>query len=123
MNERKGGAEGTNALEEAPRLVPQGTDILICEGITNDDPKILRVVWGKCLELLKETFEVCDLDLHGQGIKKGDGDDKDEDYENREWKGAKIIALSGIMTNDVKEHPNSPVFNCMTPGGVDGLVG
>lgn len=47
-----------SALMNVLRLVPGDTDILICEGLTEDDPRILRVVLARSPELLRETFEV-----------------------------------------------------------------
>jgi len=154
-------------LENALRLVPDDTDILICEGLTQNDPRILRVVLAKSLELLEETFRVRGVEtgMEGEGkykrewsieeevgvgkhkkkwsIEDGVGEGKQEKEwsiedevgvgkHKKEWSiedgtkvegdRAKIIALSGIMANEVKEHPDYPVFNCLTKEGVEGLV-
>ena len=77
--------------------VPDDTDILICEGLTDPDPRILRIIVARSPELLTETFEV-------RGAQEN------------------IIALTGIMANDTMEHPDYPVFNCMEPGGLSGLA-
>ena len=100
--------EGRAKLTDALRLVPQETDILICEGLTEDDPRISRIVLAKSMDLLKETFRVRGIETRGE--------------EGQEGKGAKIIALSGIMANEAREHPDYPVFNCTEPEGVKGLA-
>ncbi len=109
----EGGAEGTNSLEEALRVVPHDTDILICEGLTDDDPRILRVVLARSPELLEDTFEVRGLNRTGEGDV---------------GRGMKIIALSGIMANEIGKgeritgYPDYPVFNCTTEEGTCGLA-
>lgn len=93
-------------LKEAMRLVPEETDVLICEGLTDDDPRILKIVLAKTPELLAETFEV-------RGI------------ERRNVDKSRIIALSGIMANEMDQHPDFPglpVFNCSTEDGTVGLA-
>jgi len=75
------------ALADAIRLIPEDTDILICEGLTETDPHVLRVVLAEAPDLLPETFEV-----------RGHSEN--------------VIALSGIMANTTKEHPDYPVYNC-----------
>jgi molybdopterin-guanine dinucleotide biosynthesis protein MobB len=75
-------------LSDALRIIPKDTDILICEGLTETLPNVLRIVLAERPELLPETFEV-----------RGHGEN--------------VIALSGIMANETKEHPDYPVFNCM----------
>jgi molybdopterin-guanine dinucleotide biosynthesis protein MobB len=75
-------------LADALRIIPKDTDILICEGLTDPAPEILRIVLAERPELLPETFEV-----------RGH-------CEN-------VIALSGIMANETRVHPDYPVFNCI----------
>jgi molybdopterin-guanine dinucleotide biosynthesis protein B len=75
------------SLDDAVSHVPKDTDILICEGLTEDRPGIIKVVIAKETRMLKDTFEV-------RGIKDG------------------VIALSGIMANEEHHHPDYPVFNC-----------
>jgi molybdopterin-guanine dinucleotide biosynthesis protein MobB len=75
------------SLVDALRIIPEDTDILICEGLTDTAPEILRIVLAERPELLPETFEV-----------RGHGEN--------------VIALSGIMANETRVHPDYPVFNC-----------
>jgi len=82
--------EGRATLEEIKRLIPDGTDILICEGFEAEEPQILKIVAATSPKKLSETFEV-------RGVKDG------------------VIALSGIMANETKEHDEYPVFNCTVP--------
>jgi molybdopterin-guanine dinucleotide biosynthesis protein B len=84
-------------LKDALGMLPGDVDILICEGITDDGPGILRIALAKEPSLLKDTFEV-------RGIK----DD--------------VIAISGIMANGVREHPDYPVYNCLNKGEVSALA-
>lgn len=85
------------SFDDILALVPDDTDILICEGVETHIPGIFKVIIAKSPELLAETFEVRDI---------GDG----------------VIALSGIIANEVTEHPDYPVFNCTEPDGVKGLA-
>jgi molybdopterin-guanine dinucleotide biosynthesis protein MobB len=126
------------SLEDVLRLVPQDTEVLICEGLTEDDPRIIRVVLAKSPELVKETFEV-------RGLNKGisdelfDGSSKEarskkehgwniEDGTKVEGNKARILAFSGIMTNEIGDEeringfPDIPVFNCVTEGGAGRLA-
>ncbi len=79
--------EGHASLKDAMEHIPADTEILICEGLTENGPNVIRIVVAKEQKLLKDTFEV-------RGIKDG------------------VIALTGIMANTEKEHPDYPVFNC-----------
>ncbi len=85
------------SLDDVLALVPEGTEILICEGLMDSRPNVIKVVVAKALETLNETFEV-------RGIKDG------------------VIALSGIISNEALEHPEYPVFNCTLPKGAEGLA-
>jgi molybdopterin-guanine dinucleotide biosynthesis protein B len=78
------------SLDNALEHIPKDTDILVCEGLTEDRPGIIRIVIAKDSGLLNDTFEV-------RGIKEG------------------VIALSGILANKISQHPNYPVFNCNLP--------
>ncbi len=70
-------------LSELLALVPEGTDVLLCEGLEDPGDGGLTVVLAKEPGLLQETFEV------------------------RQPKGT-IIALSGIMSNEIRLHPDNP---------------
>ena len=74
-------------LDDALRYVPKDTDILICEGVAKDDPRVIRIVVAKEASLLDDTFEV-------RGIKGG------------------VIALTGIMANIAGHHEKYPIYNC-----------
>jgi molybdopterin-guanine dinucleotide biosynthesis protein len=105
-------------LDDVLRLVPEDTDVLICEGLTEDDQRIVRVVLAKTPDLLRETFEVRGIEASARGWSIEDGTKVVGDR-------ARIIALSGIMANEIKRHPDFPelpVFNCSTVEGTVGLV-
>ncbi len=85
------------SFQEALDKVPDDIDILICEGVTDDDPRIIRIALAREAGLLKDTFEV-------RGIKDG------------------VIALSGIMANETGEHQDYPVFNCTRKEEVSALA-
>ena len=84
-------------LEDVLSLVPEDTDILIAEGLKDDSPYIQKVVIAKAPETLHETFKV------------------------REVKG-RVIALSGIIANEIDTHPEYPVFNCTEDDGAKELA-
>ena len=79
--------EGRASLEEILNIVPEDTDILICEGLEVEEPQVMKIVVAKSIENLAETFEI-------RGVKSG------------------VIALTGIMANERKEHEEYPVFDC-----------
>ena len=85
------------SMDDVLTLAPDDADILICEGLTDDAPDVIKVVVAKAMETLNETFKV-------RGVKDG------------------VIALSGIMANEMIEHPELPIFNCTSPGGAEGLA-
>jgi molybdopterin-guanine dinucleotide biosynthesis protein B len=89
--------EGHAKLDDAMKHIPTDTDILVCEGLTEDRPEVIRIVVAGEVSLLDDTFKV-------KGINKG------------------VLALSGIMSNDTKEHPEYPVFNCNLPEEASQLV-
>lgn len=89
--------QSRSRLDEFMQYVPEDTDILICEGLEDTDPRIIRIILAKSSELLAETFEI-------RGVQEN------------------IIALTGIMANETKEHGDYPVFNCTEPEGLKGLT-
>ncbi len=80
-------------------LVPDDTDVLVCEGLEEDSPKILKLIIAKSPELLEETLRV-----------RGIAND------------SSIIGVSGIMANEVSKHPDYAVYNCLKVGDVKTLV-
>jgi molybdopterin-guanine dinucleotide biosynthesis protein MobB len=84
-------------LADALRIIPEDTDILICEGLTDASPDVLRIVLAERPELLPETFEV-----------RGHSEN--------------VIALSGIMANETKVHPEYPIFDCTNEDDVKKLA-
>lgn len=82
--------EGRASLDEIKRFVPDGTEILICEGLEVEDSGVLKIVAVKSLEMLPETFEI-------RAVKGG------------------VIALTGIMANETHEHEKYPVLDCTDP--------
>jgi len=89
--------QSRSRLNEFMQYVPEDTDILICEGLEDPDPRIIRIILAKSPELLPETFEV-----------RGAQDN--------------VIALTGIIANDLNQHENLPIFNCLEPEGVKKLA-
>jgi molybdopterin-guanine dinucleotide biosynthesis protein MobB len=78
------------SLEEILKFVPGDTEILICEGLETDDPRVKKVLVLESLGKLDETLKI-------RGVKSG------------------VIALSGIMAGKVKKHDKWPVFDCTKP--------
>ncbi|MGA1821335.1 MAG: molybdopterin-guanine dinucleotide biosynthesis protein B [Thermoplasmatota archaeon] len=92
-----GDIQGRARLSDALRMVPDTTEVLICEGLNEDHPDIQRVLIARDPDSLKETVGI-------RRIKDG------------------IIAVSGIIANELSEHPEYPVFNCTKETGVSGLA-
>ncbi|MEA3559794.1 MAG: molybdopterin-guanine dinucleotide biosynthesis protein B [Candidatus Thermoplasmatota archaeon] len=84
-------------LDDALRYVPEDTNILICEGVVEDDPRAIKIVVARETSLLDDTFKV-------RGIKNG------------------VIALTGIMANSDKHHEKYPIFNCTDENDVKRLA-
>jgi molybdopterin-guanine dinucleotide biosynthesis protein B len=84
-------------LDEFMKFIPENTDILICEGLEDTDQRIIRILVAKSTEFLAETFRV-------RGAKEN------------------VIALTGIIANETKEHEKYPVFNCTWPDEVKDLA-
>lgn len=78
------------SLGEILKFVPGGTEILICEGLETDDPRVKKVLVLESLDKLDETLNI-------RGVKSG------------------VIALSGIMAGKVKRHGRWPMFDCTKP--------
>ena len=89
--------ETRSQLEEFLRFIPDDTDILVCEGLEDADPRITRILVAKSTEFLAETFEV-------RGPQKN------------------VIALTGIIANETKKHDDYPIFNCTEPEDVKKLA-
>ena len=133
MEPRNTGIDQRPALKDLVRLVPAGTDILICEGLTEDDPGVLRVVLARSAELMQETFET--RGLSEKRGSEGDAQSEDADGNRPGWSiedgtkvegdEARVIAFSGIMAGEVERvpgFPDLPVFNCSIPEGAKGLA-
>lgn len=84
-------------FSDVMEFVPKDTEILICEGLVEEGVSMLKVIASKTPELLEETLET-------RGVGSG------------------IIALSGIMANEVDEHCDYPVFDCLEPEGARKLA-
>jgi len=89
--------DSSASLEDALKHLPSDIDVLICEGLTEYRKGIIRIVVARDISLLSDTFEV-------RGIRKG------------------VVALTGIMANKVREHPDHPVFNCTIPEEASALA-
>jgi len=88
---------GRSRLDEFIKFIPEDTDILICEGLEDTDHRIIRILVAKSSDFLAETFRV-------RGAKEN------------------VIALTGIIANETKEHEHFPVFNCTWPDEVKVLA-
>jgi molybdopterin-guanine dinucleotide biosynthesis protein B len=85
-----GDVEGRAQIEDALRLVPEETDILICEGYNTSDPRIMKIILARDPSSLKETIEV-------RGV-AGD-----------------FLAVSGIISGTDFLHPDLPVLDATSP--------
>ena len=82
--------ESRSHLNEFLSFIPDDTEILVCEGLEDADPSIIRVLVAKSSEFLAETFAV-------RGAQEN------------------VVALTGIIANETEEHEEYPIFNCMNP--------
>ena len=89
--------QNRSQLDEFLRFIPDDTDILVCEGLEDADPRIIRVLVAKSSEFLAETFEV-------RGAQEN------------------VIALTGIIANETKKHDDYPIFNCTRQEDVKALA-
>ena len=88
--------EGIPGLKEAMRLVPQETDVLICEGLNDTDPRVVKILLARDREMLEETKRI-------RGISDG------------------YVAISGIISNEEVEL-DLPVFNALKGDSVAALA-
>ena len=88
---------GRSRLAEFLRFIPEDTDILLCEGLEDADHRIIRILVAKSSDFLAETFQV-------RGAQEN------------------VIALTGIIANDIKDGVDYPVFNCIWPDEVRELA-
>ena len=51
-------ADGRTGLDDALERIPASMDVVVCEGLVSDDPRVLSVVLAKGTDRLDETFEV-----------------------------------------------------------------
>ncbi len=92
-----GNVSGRVGIEDALRLVPQGTEILICEGYNDPDPRIVKILLAKDPDSLQETLSV-------RGITEG------------------FIAVSGIISTTEFHHPDLPVLDATSEEQLELLV-
>ena len=85
--------ESRATLEETLRFIPEETEILICEGLIDDDPRVRYVLVTDTLQNISKTLEIRDV--------RGD-----------------ILAITGIIGNTIRNHDQYPVFNCTDPKDV-----
>lgn len=93
-----GDIEGRATLADAFKLIPEDTDVMICEGLNEDHPDIFRILLAKDPSLLEETYEV-------RGIPESEFD-----------------AISGRISNVIQEHGSLPVYNATDPAQLNDLV-
>jgi len=84
-------------LEGIMDMVPECTDILVCEGLEDGSKGIKKVVCIKDPTMLEETWKV-------RHIKEG------------------VVAISGIIANDPPADMGWPVVNCLDRDQLAGLV-
>ncbi|MBN1540483.1 MAG: molybdopterin-guanine dinucleotide biosynthesis protein B [Candidatus Thermoplasmatota archaeon] len=89
--------EEAASLDDALVHLDPGIDVLICEGLTEDRSDLVRIVVARSLEELDDTFRI-------RGFTGG------------------VLALTGIMANGTREHPEYPVYNCTVPGDLSDLA-
>lgn len=92
-----GNVSGRASIDDALRLVPQGTEILICEGYNDPDPRIVKVLLAKDPDSLEETLNVRDM---SEGF----------------------IAVSGIISTTGFHHPDLPVLDATSSEQLELLV-
>lgn len=80
---------GRATIADVMRHVPEDLDVLVCEGVEDDSPTIVRIVAVKSPDFIPETLKI-------RGLRDSSG----------------IVALTGILANKTKVHPRYPVFNC-----------
>ena len=73
-------------LEELSQLFTEDTDVVVAEGLRDTGPDIYQLVACKDLEMMEETMRV-------RNISKN------------------VLALTGILANEISEHPQYPIFN------------
>jgi molybdopterin-guanine dinucleotide biosynthesis protein B len=54
--------DGRATMDDALDLVPQGIDILICEGYNSNDPDIIKILCARDSSLLEETKRIREVD-------------------------------------------------------------
>lgn len=84
-------------LDEFIRLIPGDTDILVCEGLEDTDPRIIRILVAKSSDFLAETFAV-------RGAQEN------------------VIALTGIIAAETRRNDDYPIFNCTLAGDTKALA-
>lgn len=82
---------------EVSRLFPEGTDIVIGEGLYDTGPGIYQLVACRSSDTIEDTFKVRNI-------------------------GDNVVALTGIMSNEVHEHARYPVFNATNEKDLETLV-
>jgi molybdopterin-guanine dinucleotide biosynthesis protein B len=92
-----GDIEGRASLDDAMRLVPEGTDILVCEGLNTDDPSVVKILLARDPGSIEETMAV-------RGIADG------------------FTAISGIISSSGYSHPVLPVIDATDEKGVGELA-
>jgi molybdopterin-guanine dinucleotide biosynthesis protein MobB len=85
------------SLDDIIKFVPDDAEILVCEGLETDDPRVIKVLVLESLDKLDETLKI-------RGVKSG------------------VVALSGIIASKVKKHEKWPVFDCTKPDEVKKLA-
>jgi len=89
--------ENRATLEEILPLIQEDTDILICEGLIDDDPRVRNIIVADSLPNIHKTLEI--RDVRGE-----------------------VLAITGIVANTIHNHDQYPVYNCTDPRDVTRLA-
>jgi molybdopterin-guanine dinucleotide biosynthesis protein MobB len=84
-------------LDDALKLIPDGTDIVICEGLNTNHPDIVRIVLARDADHLEETLKVRDI-------------------------GNDITAISGIISGTGYGNRKIPVLDATDPEQIKSLA-
>ena len=85
-----GKLEGRADIGNAIDLVPEGTDVLICEGYNSPDPGIIKILCARDEGQVEETIRI-------RGIREG------------------FLAVSGIISSTGFQHPEYRVLDSTDP--------
>ncbi len=86
-----------NDLEEVSRLFPEETDVVVSEGLRDTGPSIFQLVACRDLGTVEETFRVRNI-------------------------GENVVALTGLLANEITEHSSYPIINVTKDDELNSLI-